>query len=70
MIAIPKDAASVNVLKDDIKLMQLIGESTVVVKDVLLLGATRSSGNLNWLGSGQGSEDRWAQAIGRRASPA
>ena len=70
VLALPEDAATINILKDDIEVVRLIGESTVVIKNDLSLGAVRSGGNLNWLGSGQGSEDRWAQALGRRASPA
>ncbi len=70
VLALLKGAATINVLKDDIKVVRLIGKSMVIVKDFLLLGAARSGDNLNWLGRGQGSDDRWAQAIRRRASPA
>jgi hypothetical protein len=70
VLALPEDAVTINILKDDIEVVRLIGESMVVVKEVLSLGAARLGGNLNWLSSGQGSEDRWAQAIRRRASPA
>ena len=70
MLALLEDAATINILKNGIEVVRLIGESTGVVKDVLSLGAARLGGPLNWLGRRQGSEDRWAQAIRRRASPA
>jgi hypothetical protein len=70
VLVFPEDAATIDVMKDDIKVVQLIGEATVIVKDILVLDATRSGGNLSWLSSGQSSEHRWRQAIRWRASPA
>ena len=70
MLAFLEDAATIDVMKDDIKVVQLIGEATVIVKDILVLDAARSGGNLSQLSSGQSSEHRWRQALRWRASPA
>jgi hypothetical protein len=70
VLAFLEDAATVDVMKDDIKVLRLIGEATVVVKDILALDAARLGGNLNRLSSGQSSEHRWRQALRWRASPA
>jgi hypothetical protein len=70
VLAFLEDAATIDVMKDDIKVVRLIREAMVVLKDILVLDAARSDGNLNWLSSGQISEHRWRQAIRQRASPA
>ena len=50
MLALAKNCAAIGVVQENIKVMRLIRKATIVVEDILALGTTNASSNLNWFG--------------------